>query len=1806
MGSLHLLLSPDIVHLLTEMTTGLIEDLDQRRQSLFHPQNHGRPINQQDYVKIVPQVTDHLQRQKLSDNLFSLNSIHSPETDLHSITRSQDEEDQTYFSIRSSLDEDLLPLDIPPAMSIARSDGINIPLRDPGNQLSSIASSGTPPNILLSRGSPLTPNSTLPISPHYTPTHVSVPREPFVSKPLTDCNKFVVKIGGISLALLHVSITSLYQLPDAQVNELNEYLPEGRTANELSTHTQLALLYFHRLDKLTEQSGLNYITGTFLMDKLTKFAYAIPNDHLRLHISGLNAEVQISALRTEASLSVNGANLSECLFDNPADLAPTGPFDALRVTEVLDSKYTINHTQVLKFHSSPERSDPCISVRFLFSQEQRKIENLSIPKSPLLSLSDLNISTLPFTLVLDITILNRIHALLQPDMQASSYNQWSTSINYKSVFQSVHQSISTQRQVLFQNTVDESNVITERQTSLYFKSPSIAIICKIPILEKKACQDAGLWWKPSLRQESFLISSNNVRASFLDGSLQKQDQLVTILADDLSISLRESASSLPIKLILLGTRLGGPSSSNCPSVTLRLKEEPSSLLGDSVNIHVPLDPAPNDTTNITDSVYVQSGQQTASPFSSKKYVHNQEELILPGNQREMEEFETDTKLNSLHGLEINLPVVKMHIPSKEILQILVNRLTELINWNSVPTQSFQTESVDPKKISPHLLSSSPLVPLHHLYIAQENGERHNYESDEDEFSLNSSPGTVKNSSATRQANSLSTLSLSVNIDNIVITAITRVQEEVSESGPDSPLIDHGPVTLIQDIDEPIGECMLQVSYLKFFHVTGYTGNDTLSYDSLFVKRAQLSHRGLLHEEPYSCVDTPNRPISPDTLPVLIYCSDHLSTLSPGLYNPKQTQYDKSPCISLAIRTKQDPSSQSKSITMSLLLTGLAMRHMFVPSYLHCFTQLGDLFSLGNNEIGTETSLKEESIRNRTKPSPVLFTLYTHLKECGIDYRPLHMPVNTFITISSFCFSSNIVSGAPTSMQRMLLEDVALYLSQKKFKGSPNLKEDYFCAMDLGLLELTLRLASEGISKIPQVDLSVSSNTLHIYTCADAIITLRDLLLYITNNGDYATPSVARNSSVSTTKPFDALPPSQTEKDPISSLTHSITGQLIDAIEDCVIDLDDEVVNSCQQESTPSMKQKPRTKLHSDSNETLKVLHTEDGMEISFSKSQPKIQTPTGLRPNSLTNPLSMSISGDFSSQLSSLDEDDGFTLLSDPKISQIVPEVRGLLDINEKIRVIENHFTIPDITTSDQLQPPSHYPCPTQRYSLKDLNIVWHLYGGSDFEYSRQKDKSTNKNTFPVMSPTVRFSDTSSPLYKDDGLTQLSIVRRPTDTDPQKVKTAVNPTTNKNWKALGGPGRDPHDLMIIKLYKVKLQHEVYPPTAEQCSRFVLLVNDIEVLDKLKSSSINKFLHVFTSEAMPRPTHANILTIKALMSRLDPEIPDNEEASIKISLLPMKLNIDQDALLMIKEFFTKILETKPISFPAPPFLPTSSIPPVSSLTPQSQSRPVYIRSFSFYPDVPIRVDYQAKHRLHMDQGTITGLLLSLTDLNCSEIKLKKLSSRKGFLGYDKLLEYVITEWLTDIKSYQLPRIIGGVGPMYYITQLAQGTVDLVRLPWQQYRQDGRIIWGLQQGATSFSSSTAMATLELANRVVVTIQSVAETIYELISPNYLIYGDSHLLPDRPQDLREGLTHAYDAVSFGVSNTATNMYNTAVDDKDFSYSRAVTGVIKQIPGSVIMPVIIASKATSSVLGGAKNQLMPDARRETEQKYKNVKNNK
>lgn len=85
---------------------------------------------------------------------------------------------------------------------------------------------------------------------------------------------------------------------------------------------------------------------------------------------------------------------------------------------------------------------------------------------------------------------------------------------------------------------------------------------------------------------------------------------------------------------------------------------------------------------------------------------------------------------------------------------------------------------------------------------------------------------------------------------------------------------------------------------------------------------------------------------------------------------------------------------------------------------------------------------------------------------------------------------------------------------------------------------------------------------------------------------------------------------------------------------------------------------------------------------------------------------------------------------------------------------------------------------------------------------------------------------------------------------------------------------------------------------------------------------------------------------------------------------------------------------------------------------------------FSPEVPIRLDYTGKHV----DGSLSGLLLGLGQLDCSELRLKRICHRHGLLGFDKLVSFLLHEWLSDIKKNQLPNLLGGVGPIHSFIQL----------------------------------------------------------------------------------------------------------------------------------------------------------------------------
>lgn len=149
-----------------------------------------------------------------------------------------------------------------------------------------------------------------------------------------------------------------------------------------------------------------------------------------------------------------------------------------------------------------------------------------------------------------------------------------------------------------------------------------------------------------------------------------------------------------------------------------------------------------------------------------------------------------------------------------------------------------------------------------------------------------------------------------------------------------------------------------------------------------------------------------------------------------------------------------------------------------------------------------------------------------------------------------------------------------------------------------------------------------------------------------------------------------------------------------------------------------------------------------------------------------------------------------------------------------------------------------------------------------------------------------------------------------------------------------------------------------------------------------------------------------------------------------------------------------------------------------------------------------------------------------------------------------------------------------------------------------------------------------------------QATAETVYDILSPAAPI---TRALQDKrsvrrrkgqqPADLREGVAKAYDTVREvrrpsllpifpyplstgpgtdlpppqGLLDTAQTFCDVATrGHEQKGLTGAVGGVIRQLPPTVVRPLILATEATSNLLGGMRNQILPDAHKDHTQKWR------
>jgi autophagy-related protein 2 len=309
-------------------------------------------------------------------------------------------------------------------------------------------------------------------------------------------------------------------------------------------------------------------------------------------------------------------------------------------------------------------------------------------------------------------------------------------------------------------------------------------------------------------------------------------------------------------------------------------------------------------------------------------------------------------------------------------------------------------------------------------------------------------------------------------------------------------------------------------------------------------------------------------------------------------------------------------------------------------------------------------------------------------------------------------------------------------------------------------------------------------------------------------------------------------------------------------------------------------------------------------------------------------------------------------------------------------------------------------------------------------------------------------------------------------------------------------------------------------------------------------------------------------------------------------------------------FDSDLSTSPTSR----FASSPTLNPASSgdSSPSSNSS-VFIKHFVFSPACHIRIDYRGKLRNEQlfDSGPFLNLLIGLAQLAKVDIYLKRISYKRGLLGYEKLLTFLLNEWLNDIRPTD---VIKGIVPLSSISQIIIGIKDLFYLPIDQYRRDGRVLRGIQRGASSFTTSTALALIELSSQVVRCAHFAAVLCFELVSsstipPNNSLPSSSSSSANAimvrnhppPNDIREGVTYAVNVIRQSFNTTSHQLRTEAqLGRRRKGVLGVVGGLLRQMPSVAIQPIVTTTKAAENFLVGVRNQIDRDERNDDKEKYR------
>lgn len=524
-----------------------------------------------------------------------------------------------------------------------------------------------------------------------------------------------------------------------------------------------------------------------------------------------------------------------------------------------------------------------------------------------------------------------------------------------------------------------------------------------------------------------------------------------------------------------------------------------------------------------------------------------------------------------------------------------------------------------------------------------------------------------------------------------------------------------------------------------------------------------------------------------------------------------------------------------------------------------------------DELYTFVNLKDDEILGYVCPK-VVVELHTDIVQSGISFDYLKER-GTLLHVEDIYLTSMVIENTAQTILRFFIEEALLCF--KRNNVCVEAMKNYIAVIDSGIIDLNLKISKDG-----RLELKISNNEINVKVCPDSLATLCQFLQA------FAAQLIADQQEVEGGGSGAVVG----DEDGDANINNSGTKEIYMHKNACNgSELIAEALHECSSENG-------KDDDHSgDSDEG-----DDDG--------EGSIGSPSKAKSNSnCSNCDGPRIDESTFWMLGDDDLGTGINLTKEP-------QVRVLTD--QPIRMIENHFKLANYNVIPEVTPST-----LARYLLEKMSLRVSLYAGKDFDdipsdsEGGEAGAADEKRTYSKMDVisqanlsmrsgksggSVQFSNRSE--QKSVRFQQNSVIWENIDLMSNNgYLTNNNPVENHfSFKCAGGSKRKADTCVVLVLNRIKLLFENFDKDYELAWRLIFLVQEVEILDRVNASKIKKLLYEYFSESTPQRKNSNMFSLRMTCHRNFADL--NEECDMKVSLKPLRINVDQDTLVFLMEFF----------------------------------------------------------------------------------------------------------------------------------------------------------------------------------------------------------------------------------------------------------------------------------------------------------------